>query len=218
MSELKVAVNNRDSLPDVPWHSFVGRSPEEFEAIATLALLIVTVFAVLVAWRNLRELVVNNRARFIFELDTRWEGPTLTRARLEFYRVYEEIKDVALKRSAGEKDEAYRNHLSKLFDERLNALRNDKNTLKKYHQLTEIAGFFETAGLLAEKGYIKYDDIIELYGGTLVRVYLAFRHHPSSFDRDRDGIVGLYENCIELGRRAFHWMQSRTEEEVAKAI
>lgn len=159
------------------------------------------------ARKQLNELVENNRARLLFDLDSRWDSTEMVKARQVFRKEYDRIEALARSKDSMANAERLRQLISKEFHEHLQNLQKDEH--ENYQTLRMMIGFFETAGMLAKKGYVPPVDIIDLYAGAILRVHWAFKHHLEASRGTVTSVPGLYEHMLALGNAAIEWTNQR---------
>lgn len=156
---------------------------------------------------QLHELMESNRARFLFDLDSRWDSEAMIAARQKFRIEYDSIEAKAHAEDPMANVEKLRLRTSELFHEHLKSLM--KDNVKDYRLLLMMIGFFEIAGILAKKGYIPAIDIIDLYAGAILPVYWCFKHHMEVEGATITAVPGLYEHALALGRATIEWTDKR---------
>lgn len=191
---------------------------QDYYHLAGVGLFGVAGWALLVTHNQLTELadanqqrLFNSRARFLFELDGRWEGQHMAKARIQFDILYDELHKRVCEDHPTVNDDKLFEHLQRKFSGRLEEFRGTDK--EKYQQLLQIIGFFETAGMLVAKKYISAEDILDLYAGSILKANRAFRGHIQELITEKGIVEGLYEHALELGDLAIEWERQRRNKE-----
>ena len=138
------------------------------------------------------------KATFLFELDKMWESTEFAAARVAFETLRADVEQWA------ETNHKHRDAVGRLqamreeFSVRLFQLQ--KQNLAEYARLMRLCGFFETAGMLIKSRYVREGDILELYGGALIRLGETFGAHLRN--RAEELPKGYMENFIRLADAA----------------
>ena len=59
-------------------------------------------------------------------------------------------------------------------------------------------GFFETVGLMVERGYMPIEEIDRLFRGPVLTVNSCFRIHIAECEKETGVPAGLYEHALSL--------------------
>jgi hypothetical protein len=145
---------------------------------------------------EVKRLADQAKATFLFELDKMFESGPFSRARSGFAvlkkDVDEHVKNHHPHLSITDREET----MSEEFSKRLYELRSHNHA--HYLRLMSLCGFFETAGVLIEKGYIEEADIEALYGGGIIDLYAATRRHIAQRQEEmRPGYLQWFKRLSE---------------------
>jgi hypothetical protein len=133
-------------------------------------------------------------------LDRDFEN-TYAQSRAELKKFIDEVdgeleKDAEYKPKRGEDRTNYR---KKTFHLRLHEMRESGDS--RYVTITAIVGHFETVGMFVNKEYLKFEDIYDLYQGSILFVDDALGEHIQweADENERKGNPpGLYKNLRSL--------------------
>lgn len=186
--------------------------------IATVLAVAAAALAAIYAGYQVRELRKANedalkteKARFLFMVDSMYEGAELSKARVLFYTKLIEIeKDVA------------KAHKEKKFIERQKIIHDEFNTAlfkaredrpEDYLYMLKLCGFFETVGVLHFSGYIELKAIVELYGVSIIRVADAMKTHiEKRWEEDRKLENEYMQNFLDLALKVRESLSERAAE------
>jgi len=136
------------------------------------------------------------KATFLLNLDQQWNSPEMIVSRQEFWTLREHIADVVATKYGGLADGARQTKISELFADELQALR--KADLKQYLKIMRMCGFFETVGLVVDRGYVPMDDFKALYQGPIESIGTCFRLHIENRGKESGVPKGLFEHALSL--------------------
>lgn len=162
--------------------------------IGALALVVVAFLALGYAAKQVREMVVANkaaeletRATLLLKLDTRWNNRDLVDIQQDLQEVMDKIEAEAEKRWGHLDPKAIRDNSSELYAEKLREIRDSqRETYRKYMRLVD---FLETLGYLAKMNYLPKDDLLNLFGGVIITFRRVFYHHLKLLQR-KPGTTG----------------------------
>ena len=139
-------------------------------------------------------------ATFMFELDKRWEGQDMVDARRAFETCYDKIHNKACENHPKVNATSHLDKIQEEFSKHLILLRQDK--IDEYQDIMKIMGFFETLGIFVRKNYTSKEEIIDLYGGSILKARSAFVRHINDIAREKGSISGIYEHSLWIFEEA----------------
>lgn len=128
-------------------------------------------------------------ASILLDLDRRWESAELAKSRREIATF---DREVAAKAGVGGSllaDPEFSRQAALL----LAAM--PETDPKRYASIMKICSFFETAGYVAGRNYLSYDDVIGIFGGAIVLADNNLREHIRTLQKED---ARLYSNFISL--------------------
>lgn len=151
------------------------------------------------------EMIAQERFNTLRELDRDYESQQFGPAREEMHKFREDIvmKLEADSSFTGLADDGKKIiFLNTCFNE-LQILRSseDREDKTRYRLIVRMADFFETMGLAVEIERVDFDQIYELYGGTILRVHDVLGDHIKNRQDDPDMPPGLYKYYWRLVER-----------------
>ena len=155
--------------------------------IATIALVVVGLSALGVAWYQLRAVARQTRAGVLLELDERWESGEVLALRRKLEALIQEVQtDAARERVT----------VAELFPDRLRRLREEAP--ERYWELFRLCGFFETVAYVSRARYISVSDLEGLLAASIRETGKLFRQHILERQNAPDGIPDLMEHFVWL--------------------
>ncbi len=156
---------------------------------------IAAIAGLIIAWRQLRNVLLQRRANTLLSLDQRWETDPLTESRGQWFALVTSVLAEARKISPGLSDAELLGRSGDLFAMRLRALRtSDTGT---YLSLMRLCGFFETVGYVAKAGYLPTRDVTNLLAASLTTAHAVFGQHIRELQTETED-AGLYEMFLWL--------------------
>lgn len=145
------------------------------------------------------ESIRHDKLTSLFGLDRGFQTEQLATAREHLHNLRKEI-ETDIKNTHGHLTEnAKLKAIREEFSVRLhNMLQNDE---KKYLSILKVAEFFETVGLMVEREWVSLDDIVELYGGGILRLDDAFDVHFQKEAEDLSMPEGYFEYFSSLVKK-----------------
>lgn len=168
----------------------------EWGAVATLLLALAAVIGLWFTFYQVRRYSIQGKASFLFNLDQMFEGPDFTKTRVAFSLLRTEIEKNIEAGHGHEAAEGKARLLREEFSRRLYTMRQDAP--EDYLHIMKLCGFFETVGLLVERDYVALEDIVGLYGGSIVRAEEVLRTHLEKRIEEPDMPDGYFENFRSL--------------------
>jgi hypothetical protein len=155
---------------------------------------------ILIAWRELSAMHNTSKAALLEQLDSRWCCPPMTIARREVATLIDTVKA----RHEGEPEAQREQSEAADFTRYLRGLKEseEEEEVDSYLRLIEICSFFETAGYMTRKGYAKFGDIYELFGGSILTAGILFEAHLKDERIKPPGDPKLFEH--------FSWLVCQT--------
>ena len=139
-------------------------------------------------------------AEFLLALDTRWDGAEMTACRSAIIKLRDSIHDEVAKGHPQAADARRNNIAGEKFSEKLQEIREQK--FEEYQVLMRICGFFETAGLMVKRGYVKSDDIVSLFKGPILVIDTCYRKNIDLRSQETGVPNGMYEHALFLCEQA----------------
>ncbi|MCH8262618.1 MAG: hypothetical protein IIA77_06170 [Proteobacteria bacterium] len=161
-----------------------------FPYFCTLLLVGCALFTLL---RNARQ----GHATFLLQLDARWEN-------MEGHRkAVFELRNAHFKNVMSDHSSLSDCHrIKKLRDRYKEAIKdkadNDPETFRKF---IIYLGFFETVGLMVQKKYMPFNEVLRLYKGPILDIDLMFIDYIKDWQMHADVEEGLFENIIYLVKK-----------------
>lgn len=153
------------------------------------------------AWIGIRQVAAIKRqgkATFLFELDKMWESKEFAGARTKFDKLRKAVEDWCDQNHAYLDGTGKEERIRERMAEVMSKLREEN--LEEYTDIMKLCGFYETAGMLVERGYVAFEDIYGLYGGSIVRLYSCMRTHIAK--RAEGMPPGYLEYFLKLAKKA----------------
>jgi len=176
---------------------------EEAYWLSQIGVLVVAAAGAVFAGYQLREIRRSNqrqadlaKATFLFDLDKLWESTQFAGARVAFEKLRADTEE-HLRGHNGDQHLSKEDRLTLEFSKRLYELKSQE--MNGYTSLMSLCGFFETAGMLVDKGYVNLRDVDSLYGGTVLRLHETFAKHIEK--RAEEFPPGYLENFLLLAKR-----------------
>lgn len=138
-------------------------------------------------------------ATLLLELDARWEGQALLDSRKIVTEIKEELTEKIGQDHPRLDDVHKAEKLGQEFGKRLAETRS--GDLGKYLLIMRFCGFFETVGLMVDRGYMPLTEMDRLFRGPILTVDACFRTHISARQNETGVPVGLYEHALSLADR-----------------
>jgi hypothetical protein len=154
--------------------------------VATIALVIVGLVTLTVAWYQIRALARQTRASVLLSLDERWESGEVLKLREKLEALIQEVQA----------DAGGGVTVVELFPARLQRLR--REAPEKYWELFRLCGFFETVAYAARTKYIRVSDLEGLLAASIRETGKLFREHILERQNAPDGIPDLMEHFVWL--------------------
>lgn len=143
------------------------------------------------------------RASFLLNLDERFESKELAEAQAELHRLHNRFRKEAAEQMPSADRSAREFEVRKKFALELRRLCDGApDEYGLYRKLMGLIGFFDTVGLMVQKGYVKYEDIDNLLGGDVFVVDIAFTTHIEERQNEEGILPGTYKNSLYLIYRA----------------
>ena len=155
--------------------------------IATIALAVVGLFALAVAWYQIRAVARQTRASVLLSLDERWESGEVLKLREKLEALIQEVQADAARTGVT---------VVELFPKRLQRLRGEAPA--RYSELFRLCGFFETVAYAARTRYIRVSDLEGLLAASIRETGQLFREHILERQNAPDGIPDLMEHFVWL--------------------
>tara|TARA_Y100000815_G_C13289561_1_gene480247 strand:+ start:610 stop:1164 length:555 start_codon:yes stop_codon:yes gene_type:complete len=148
-----------------------------------------------------KQALKTEKGRFLFDLDRMYEDTHFANSRVALYDHIDKIRVDLRKRfpnaSHEDQNEMMKEESSKLLFKLM------QSNGEEYTQIMKMCGFFETLSFFIKRGYIDYQDVIELYGPALISVVDSCSSHIAKRrEMNPVGDTRLYENIDALIERA----------------
>jgi hypothetical protein len=182
---------------------FLDRSPQtksaEFiiDSFNAIEITFLTFILIIVAWRQLSSLNKTGTADFLLRIDERFASKQIIEARIYIQELYIKFRPNCTHSERGAVcDTCHVGHMQAIRDG-IKSIRHNITFSKTFVQLRNLLELFETIGYFSKKGYIDYNEINELVGGTIEFHYEVFRDwihylqdtkHPTNFN-EFEGLV-----------------------------
>jgi hypothetical protein len=175
--------------------------------LSQLFIVVIALIAAYVARGQLKEMGVYRQqrvrianAQLLLELDNRWDSKDMHGSRLIFARTHNAITQKVGGDHPIVKDGERKKFIQEAWAEELQKKRGESP--QEYAKLMDICGFFETVGLMVDKNYIQFGDVVELFGGPIDNVGTCFGGHIAAREKEMGVLAGLYKHALNLSRRA----------------
>jgi hypothetical protein len=200
-----VLATSHDAAPDAvvlvahPWLERLAWGSDLLIALAAIFALTHTAHQIGELKQANEDRVRQGNARFVLDLDARYESKDLRDARRKVHGLLWEYTDEASKQMPKGNDEARAQYVRGKFSTELARLRAEK--IDEYMDLMLFCGFFESVGLMVKRGYVKFEDIDHLFRGAIHIVDTCFCGHIADRQKETGVPAGLYENALLLVER-----------------
>lgn len=141
-----------------------------------------------------------SRATFMLELDRRWEEEIMHQARQLVRSMIDGAKIQAGSDEPLKDDVSQERRQRALLAQSLNNIRHDPapEAQSDYGALMSYCGFFETAAMMAKKGYVLEDDVTSLFRGPIIDIDLLMRVHIEERQNEKGVPPGMFEDTLWL--------------------
>ena len=152
--------------------------------------------ALWLAWMRLSAMLLQVRANTLLALDHRWESEHLLSIKADVQQMIDQVK---------QDTEAKYSHLSvggklkksaETYAMKLQMMRTNDPT--RYMRFFEICGFFETMGYVAKGEYIPVEDVVNLFGGSILKMGIVFKPHIDKLLGEEGADLRMYECFLWL--------------------
>jgi len=146
------------------------------------------------SYDQMKTIIERSHAALLPSIDDRYESEQMHEAN----NVVQELLVKAKDECGALTGDTYEQRLRSCFIDYVTKLREARDP--KYLTLMRLCDFFEIVGYLCRKEYLSSDDITDLYGMPLRRIYLLLLPHIK--DRQKKEGFKVYECFIELANKA----------------
>lgn len=199
---LALAVIHKQLLAE--WFPAGGSlSLETADRISQIGLFFIAVAALLyargqvhAARDDIEQTLKLSQASFLFNLDQKWDSPEMLESRKIFRNLHSDLTALVASKYPL-LDDAHK--VVKLGEELVATLdQMRQQDLNNYATVMRVCGFFETVGLMVERGYIPLDEIDGMLRGPILQIKTCFGPHIRVRQNETGVPAGLYEHALQL--------------------
>jgi len=170
--------------------------PQTLAEWTQVSLVPIFLISAAVAIFQLRRNVMQSRAAFLLELETKWDRIEASRKLARKMR--DIVRKTVFKEFPDKKDAEQEKQLRNAYSKYLKCLKKDYP--EEFANLTEYWGFYETVGLMVRRRYIPFEDVYLLYKGPLIGIDRACAVFINEWQNEAHIAPGLYENMLYLAQ------------------
>jgi hypothetical protein len=163
---------------------------------AGIMLPFVTFGAIVYARAQVTVIAKQARATLLLDLIDKWNNAEMQAAKKVFQEIDKHARDIVFAANSQLDGPATMEKLQTHLYGEITELSNKEP--EKYHVLSRLMNFFETAGMLVKRGYVSIDDIDGLFRGPIIQTGLMFTVHIEEKQKEKGIPPGLYENALFL--------------------